>query len=432
MPLNIPSDPITLENRSKTDLARELPTTANPFLEESWMTTQAIANARRVFEFYQQLRILEQEAIPVTAVEKLELWASYWGITLNPATQSTGNVIATGVAGTIIPNTAILQSTSGARYGITDPVTIQDNTASITSITHIGTTAFVTLASNQSLFTGLSVTIAGASPSEYNGTFTIEVTGNNTFTYTMASEPAGNATGTLTAEFVTGILAVKSTTFQTNELDVNQDANAPLTFSTPIVDVTNTAYVDQGGVGGGSLQETLEELRIRLLDRVQNPVAMFNVAAIVAQAKKVTGVTNVFVHEVTPAAGQVTIYFVRGNDDSPIPSGSEVTTVKNKILEIKPANTDDADVIVLAPTAVNQAFVFSSITPDNQATREGITAALEALFIDEGVEGVALTEKQYTAAIVNAGVTDYTLTSPTTDIGGGDGEYPVFAGASFP
>ena len=57
-----------------------------------------------------------------------------------------------------------------------------------------GTTATVTLV-NHGYATGQVVTIAGASNSLYNGTFTITVTGQNTFTYTLSSSLTGTATG---------------------------------------------------------------------------------------------------------------------------------------------------------------------------------------------------------------------------------------------
>jgi hypothetical protein len=44
------------------------------------------------------------------------------------------------------------------------------------------------------------VTIAGATQTEYNGTFTITVTGASTFTYPVAGTPATPATGTITAQ----------------------------------------------------------------------------------------------------------------------------------------------------------------------------------------------------------------------------------------
>lgn len=68
----------------------------------------------------------------------------------------------------------------------------------INSITRSGTTATATIASTGTLFTGMSVTISGASDALYNGTFTITVASSTTFTYTMGGTPAASpAVGTL-------------------------------------------------------------------------------------------------------------------------------------------------------------------------------------------------------------------------------------------
>ncbi len=440
MTLNIPDDAKELENKSLVDLQQELPDTANPFLEESWMGAQGRANARRVFDFYTQLRILEQECIPVTADEKLELWASYWGIVRNPATQSNGNVIATGSAGSVIPQGTSINSSDGVEYTTADDVTITDAIVSITSLTRSGNIATAVLASDQPLYSGQTVTIAGADQTEYNGVQSIAVTGSNEFTYEVSGSPSTPATGTITAEITAAVLSVQSVAFQNSAegIEVNQEPNTRLTFSTPLAGVDNAVFVDQGAIGGGTDTETNEELRARLLDRVQNPVANFNSAAIVAQAKTVPGVTDVFVFEITPDVGQVTIYFTRGNDDSPIPDASEVQPVKDAILEIKPANTADDDVIVLAPTGVNTQFNFTAIEPNDSETRDRVTANLEALFLDEAVvvgfqgASASITEEQYGAAIVNAGVISFTLDTPAGDIGSTEGEYAVFTGADFP
>lgn len=68
------------------------------------------------------------------------------------------------------------------------------------SITRVGTTATLTTSSAHGLLTGQQVVIAGATPSQYNGTYTITTTGISTFTYVMAGDPGGVATvvGTLT------------------------------------------------------------------------------------------------------------------------------------------------------------------------------------------------------------------------------------------
>lgn len=69
----------------------------------------------------------------------------------------------------------------------------------ITSITRTSTTATVTTTASHGYTTGDSITIIGALPAGYNGTFTITVTGVQTFTYTVSSSLTTPATGTKTA-----------------------------------------------------------------------------------------------------------------------------------------------------------------------------------------------------------------------------------------
>jgi len=100
-----------------------------------------------------------------------------------------------------------------------DPVLIYDGTSwikmattgtaqTISSITHVGNVATLTTSSAHGLITGNQITVTGATPNDYNGTFVITVTGATTFTYTMATTPSGNASvvGTYTIGFyVTGV-----------------------------------------------------------------------------------------------------------------------------------------------------------------------------------------------------------------------------------
>lgn len=98
-----------------------------------------------------------------------------------------------------------------------DPTMVYDGTdwfylattstaATISTITHVGDVATLTTATNHNLITGNRITISGASPSEYNGTFVVTVTGPTTLTYTMDATPATNATlvGTYTVLGITG------------------------------------------------------------------------------------------------------------------------------------------------------------------------------------------------------------------------------------
>ncbi len=75
---------------------------------------------------------------------------------------------------------------------------------SVTLLTRSGTTATATTSAPHNLLTGAIVTIAGADQTDYNGSFTVTVTGPSTFTYTVANAPATPATGTKTATSGTG------------------------------------------------------------------------------------------------------------------------------------------------------------------------------------------------------------------------------------
>lgn len=68
----------------------------------------------------------------------------------------------------------------------------------VTSITRVGPIATVTTAVNHGASTGQNVTIHGAVPIAYNGTFPITVTGLTTFTYVFGGA-LSSAVGTLTA-----------------------------------------------------------------------------------------------------------------------------------------------------------------------------------------------------------------------------------------
>ena len=89
-----------------------------------------------------------------------------------------------------------------------------DTQSSVSSITR-STTATITTASAHGFTTGQSVTIAGATQTEYNGTFTITVTGASTFTYAVTGTPASPATGTITAQAAQSVSSITRSTTAT-------------------------------------------------------------------------------------------------------------------------------------------------------------------------------------------------------------------------
>lgn len=65
--------------------------------------------------------------------------------------------------------------------------------AVVTSLTSVVTLATATTLTNHNLTTGDTIVMSGCTSSVYNGTYTVTVTGLTTFTYTMGSDPGGDA-----------------------------------------------------------------------------------------------------------------------------------------------------------------------------------------------------------------------------------------------
>jgi hypothetical protein len=79
-------------------------------------------------------------------------------------------------------------------YSVASILTTSSGVKTISSITFVGTVATLTTATAHGLTTGAYVSISGTTPAAYSGVFKITVTSTTTFTYTMASTPANNAT----------------------------------------------------------------------------------------------------------------------------------------------------------------------------------------------------------------------------------------------
>lgn len=324
-----------------------------------------------------------KQLFPQTATgDYLELWASFFGINRKDAVQAEGYVVFAGVATTSIPTATTIQKADGTQYQTQSLGTISSQTISISSLTRSGSTATATTTSEHNLATGVSVTMAGASQSEYNITATISVISNTEFTYQVSGTPTTPATGSPTASFVTAYVPIKAVEYGE---DGNSAGGSQLSLISPIVGVDDSCYLPYDGTSLGLDIETDEELRARLLERTSNFTAPFTEAGLPVFIKEnIAGVTRVWVQTSTPSAGYVTIYFTRDNDSNIIPTAAQVNAVKNAIIDedngIKPANTPDSYVVVAAPTAVPINITFSSLSPNTTAMKTAISETLTDYF----------------------------------------------------
>lgn len=199
-------------------------------------------------------------------------------------------------------------------------------------------------------------------------------------------------------------------------------ADQVLTFQSPISGADSTAIVG-ASTEDGTDEETTEALRVRLLERMQEPAHGGTEADYIAWAKEVAGVTRVWVEPLGLGAGTVLVRFVRDDDGGGlIPSGGEVTAVQDYIDERAPAH---ATVTVVAPTEVATAFTIA-IEPDTSPVRAAVQAELDDLYRrDSEPAGTILLSRIRTAIGNAAGLEDYTLTVPAADVTHTAGQLPT-------
>lgn len=208
--------------------------------------------------------------------------------------------------------------------------------------------------------------------------------------------------------------ATANVTAKTPGIAGNTPAGSTLTFSEPTSGVSATATVGTGGLTGGTDQETIDELRARVIERMQQPPQGGSEDDYVTWAKEVSGVTRAWTYPKEMGPGTVTVRFVM--DDAAggiIPDAATVQAVQDYIASQRPVT---AELYVVAPVA-NPLDPTISITPDTQATRDAVTAELTDLITREAQPGGTIDLSHLDEAIqIAAGVTDHTLVSPTADV----------------
>jgi uncharacterized phage protein gp47/JayE len=435
-PLNLPTSVQEVQQRIQTDVQNALPE-SNPFLPNSLLNALITGLAGSNYDLYLQIGIAIQVLFPDTAPGiYLERWGSWVGITRLPATAAHGILVCTGTITTPIPLGTNFVSTTSNIYTSTDLATISLVTNNVLTLSRVGGLVTAITASEHGFATGQTVTIIGAGQPEYNGPQVIIVVSPTEFEYTIATTPLTPATGTITAAAIMASVPVLSQALGASQ---NAPSGDQLTVQTPISGLNNTAFANFFGIGGGANVESDTAYRERVHFRYQNPVSLFNVNAIILQAKTVPGVTRVWVFPITPAPGYVTVFFVRDNDPTIIPGPSQITDVHNALLEITPANTPPSFVIVDAPTPVIVDFSFSAINPNTPTMQAAISASLAAFFTDSTSVGVSVPEDAYRCAIFstidpNTGqsVQSFSLLVPTTDISVAFDELAVLGNITYP
>jgi len=415
----------TIINNINADVRSGLPA-LDPSIPGSAIKVIIEALAARSFDNRQLIAQLIQQAFPQTAIgEFLELWADYDALTRNAATISSGSLTVVGTIGTDVPGGSLLISKSDVTLETQSTVTIAQIQTTIINLTLLGSTVTAVTASDHNLASGLSPTISGANEAGYDGTFVVTVIDNFTFTYIPTTTPSiSPATGTIDVTFDGAVVEVES---QSAGIDQNLGAGAIATFSSPIAGVNTTAFVRPDTIDGGTDAESDDNLRIRILESRAAINSLFSADSLSELAKTVAGVTRVFVKETTlvtaAVVGAATVYFMRDGDESPIPSGTDISNVNDVLQAVRPANTLETDFLVLAPTAVPVPITLGSISPDTPTMRTSIVDVLKEFFSAQVDFEADVLVDRIKAALFNAQDTDtgdflstFVLTAPAVDV----------------
>lgn len=435
MPIDFPNFNDTA-NRTRADVQSELPD-SNPSLLNSLLNAIVISFSSRITDVYSDLsRLLREKFTQTASNEFLDEDGEIFGIERLQANKASGKMVIQGTPTTNIPASTQFSNPSGGLYTSTASATIGTTVLSVNTLIRIGSVAQASFTSAHELATGISVTIAGANETEYNGTFTITVIDELTIEYTIVGTPSSPATGTIT--LTTDVAKVSIESDETGS-EQNQVSGVKMTLSAPIVGVNNSGFVDFLGITGGRSIEEDDPYRERIIAERSGLEALFNVAQIEEVVFLVDGVTRAKVKEITPSPGAITVLFVK--DDNPgsiIPNASEIAQVKNAILEIKPAHTDNSDIVVLAPTPVTVDFNFTALSPNTPEIKAAINSNLAALFRESVDFEQDVTEDRYRGVIAttidpSSGdiVESFTLSTPSGDVTISSNELAVLGSISY-
>ncbi len=419
--------------RVDTDIQTELPG-LNPQVRETVIHAIARAYSARIYEVYLTLGRLEAEIFPHTATEEsLERWGALKGVVRLAATAATGNLIATGVNGALVPGDTKFTTTSGISLKSTAAANVMDTVLGITSIITIGALATVTTDGPHNLTSGVPVTITGATAPEYNvSAITVNVTSKDTFKFDVTGSPADEPASAALLSVTIGIVPVVA---ENPGAGHNLPLNTSLTLGASIANVSAAALVPYDGILGGADDESDDSFRGRIVDVYANPVSNFNVAAIDKVARGIGGVTRVFISEITPEVGDVTAYVLRDDDDPLIDRDAALESVRDAIAGITPAHMGPDNVIISAPAIITTTFTFDAISPNTLALRDQIETNLAHFFRSRTAVGENVTADGYRAAIYKTialasgeEVESFSLTSPSADIVIAAGEIAGFGG----
>ncbi|RLC69251.1 MAG: hypothetical protein DRH97_00130 [Chloroflexi bacterium] len=338
MPLDTPTIE-ELSDRGRADFKTVNPL-SNPYDPAGLPNALIVSDSNRVRELYDSLEIVVRDTFTATAEEQALLNKGLeYGLTPNSPIQAQGNVIFVGIAGTDVPINTPIQGQNGETYNSELTKTISENTIAIPTLTSSGVTATAVFNTAHGLGSGMTITFADTVEIEYNGDFVITVISETQLQYTLLSSTTSPATGLPTATY-TGV--VVSAISETATASANLAGGSILSLSQSIAGVESNVYTQFSGMDGGADVESEDSFRERIELFQQNPQTNFDKTSIELEARKVSGVTRVWVigaNEVNTSQVATTITSINGFKNITFPEDHDLFSG----MLIQPSGANEAE-----------------------------------------------------------------------------------------
>ena len=197
--------------------------------------------------------------------------------------------------------------------------------------------------------------------------------------------------------------------------DGNAAVAVKLSVVSPLAGVVSESGVSVAVVGGANA-ESVEGLRARLVERIQNPPRGGAASDYRFWARGAhPDVTRGWVRPLAGGLGTVTVYFMTdGATVNGIPVAAVVTAVDDYIAARRPVA---AAVTVSAPAPVALDVTIDMLDPDTAAVRAAVEEELADLIVREAEPGGTIRLTHIAGAISSAaGELDHVLVSPAADV----------------
>jgi uncharacterized phage protein gp47/JayE len=181
--------------------------------------------------------------------------------------------------------------------------------------------------------------------------------------------------------------------------NLDEETTMSFTSAPPGVDQTVTVIV----MDGGTDTETDDELRSRVLRRIQNPPMGGDAEDYVQWALAVPGVTRAWSFPQEQGAGTMTVRFLmddlRANDNG-WPISSDIATVQAYIEKMRPVTVKDC--FVVAPVKQFIDVLISNLVPNTPDVQAEVQLSLENMMMVKASPGQTIYSAWISAAIMNA------------------------------